>query len=182
MKGKPIFNCSKWTAIQMLKDGNPHSTFAVHLSIFNKGKVPLQIFDFLLKAKTNKGQILDFEPILLWDLRQWIEDGDRPDKVGRAQKGQVSLPLIITPGQLYDFGYHILFLPVDKLNLIKPISSDGVELTLYSKTDRAANYELIGKQSFTDKEMKEILQKSFVSVISTEAISERQKILEKNSN
>src|SRR4030042_5108302 len=86
LKGSPIFSCTKWTAIQMIKNNSPHAAFAVQISIYNKGRVPLQVYDFVLKAKTNDGQQVLYQAVLLWDLRQWIEDGNREDKVGRAQK------------------------------------------------------------------------------------------------
>ena len=179
LKGTPIFACAKWTAVQMIANGQPKAAFALQVSIYNKGRVPLQVYDFVLRAKSDDGQQVLCEAIVLWDLRQWIEDGDRLDKVGRAQKGQVPLPLIISPGQLYDFNYPILFLPIDKTNLIDPRSANKVTLTLYARTDRADDYEFIASQEFPSAEIKEVLVKTFVSILSTESISKREELLQK---
>ncbi len=163
----------------MMKETGSLAAFAVQISIYNKGRVPLQVYDFVLKAHSTYGQTVLYEAIVLWDLRQWIEDGDRPDRVGRAQKGQAPLPLIVTPGQLYDFTYPILFLPIDKKDLIDPRTSGATEITVYAKTDREDQYELIGSQTFTESEMKEVLGKTFVSVISTESTLTREQLLAK---
>lgn len=177
LKGKPIFACTKWTAVQMHLKDQPCAAFAVQISLYNKGKVPLQLFDFVLQATSDDNQTVVYEAILLWDLRQWIEDGNRPDRVGRAQKGQVPLPLVVSPGQLYDFNYPILFLPIDKSTLINPKTADSVSLSLYTRTDRSKGYKVIGTQKISSEELKAVIKNAFSSVISSESTSKRKSLL-----
>lgn len=177
-KGKPIFSCHKWTAIRMEKNGHPEAAFALQINVYNKGTKVLQLYDFVLVAETDDNQKATYEPIVLWDLIQWIEDGSRPDKVGRTQKGQVPLPTIVTPGQLYNFNYPILFLPIDKNTLINPQTANTVDLKLYARTDRSKKYILIGQQNFKKEEIKSIMTNSFSSVISSSSINARNELLD----
>ncbi|MBI3004772.1 MAG: hypothetical protein HYY49_05085 [Ignavibacteriales bacterium] len=162
----------------MLSNQAPRATFAIQISVYNRGKVSLQVYDFVLHAKSDDGQKVTYEPVVLWDLRQWLEDGNRPDKVGRAQKGMVPLPLIVSPGQLYDFSYPILFLPIDKTTLIDPATAKKVTLDLYARTDREEEYQPIGRQDFNADDIRSVLTNTFVSIVSTESSSKRQELLE----
>ena len=67
-KGQPIFSCSRWTAIGLEVEGKQGSAFAVRIGINNNGNSPIEIIDFLLVAETHKGQIIIYDPILLFDL------------------------------------------------------------------------------------------------------------------
>ena len=173
-KAKPHFVCSRWTAIRMEHaDGRPRAAFSVYVSVMNKGKVPLELQDLMLVAEVEKEHPIFYEPILLWDLRQWIEDGDRPDKVGRAQKGQAPLPVLVPPDTVCDFGYSLLFLPVDKDRLVSPLEHSNVRLKLYALTDREKRYRVVGEQVMVKQDLKPLLDKSFSAAISTASKAKR---------
>lgn len=173
-KAKPHFVCSRWTAIRMdHADGRPRAAFSVYISVMNKGKVPLELRDLMLVAEVGKDHPILYEPILLWDLRQWIEDGNRPDKVGRSQKGQAPLPVLVPPDTVCDFGYSIFFLPVDKERLVSPIEHSTVRLKLYALTDREKRYKVVGEQVMAEQDLKPLLDKSFSAAISTASKAKR---------
>ena len=155
----------------------PLAAFSLHITVVNEGKVALEIRDLLLIAKTGDRRIF-YEPILLWDLRQWIEDGNRPDKVGRAQKGQVPLPIQLNAGQYFDFQYSILFLPLDKETMVEPLKDSSVELVLYGLTDRNDNYVVVAEQHLDADEIKPLLNQSFSSVVSTVSKAKRSAFIE----
>ncbi|WP_144295402.1 hypothetical protein [Rhodothermus marinus] len=154
-------------------DGRPRAAFCVHVSVMNKGKVPLELQDLMLAAEVGEEYPIFYEPILLWDLQQWMEDGDRPDKVGRTQKGQVPLPVLVPPDTICDFGYLILFLPVDKDRLVSPLEHSNVRLKLYALTDRERKYRVVGEQVMVEQDLKPLLDKSFSAVISTASKAKR---------
>jgi len=177
-KGTPKFVCSRWTAVRMEHiSKKPLAAFSLHITVVNEGKVALEIRDLLLIAKTGDRRIF-YEPILLWDLRQWIEDGNRPDKVGRAQKGQVPLPIQLNAGQYFDFQYSILFLPLDKETMVEPLKDSSVELVLYGLTDRNDNYVVVAEQHLDADEIKPLLNQSFSSVVSTVSKAKRSAFIE----
>ncbi|HYV14331.1 MAG TPA: hypothetical protein VE980_25715 [Pyrinomonadaceae bacterium] len=147
-------------------DRRPLAAFSVHVSVVNDGKLPLEIRDLLLTASTPERLII-YEPILLWDVRQWIEDGNRSDKVGRSQKGQVPLPIQLNAGQYFDFQYSILFLPLDKETMVEPLKNYDIDLVLYSLTDRNIDYVSIAQQHFDAEELKPLINQSFSSAVST---------------
>jgi len=173
-KAKPLFVCSRWTAKRMDKaDGSVRAAFSVYISVMNKGKIPLVLYDLILVAEVEEDDRILYEPILLWDLRQWIEDGNRPDKVGRSQKGQVPLPVLVPPDTICDFGYSILFLPVDTEKMVNPLEHSNVQLKLYALTDRVKKYTMICEQVMDERDLKSLLDKSFSSAISTASKSKR---------
>jgi hypothetical protein len=177
-KGTPKFVCSRWTAVRMEHvSGKPLAAFSLHITVVNDGKVPLEIRDLLLIAKTPDRTII-YEPILLWDLRQWIEDGNRPDKVGRAQKGQVPLPIQLNAGQYFDFQYSILFLPLDKETMVEPLKDSSVELVLYGLTDRNDEYVAIAEQRLNADELKPLINQSFSGAVSTVSKEKRPAFIE----
>ena len=177
-KGTPKFVCSRWTAVRMEHvDRRPLAAFSLHITVVNEGKVPLEIRDLLLVAKTPE-RVIVYEPILLWDLRQWIEDGNRPDKVGRAQKGQVPLPIQLNAGQYFDFQYSILFLPLDKETMVEPLKDSSVELVLYGLTDRNENYVAIAEQHLDADEIKPLVNQAFSSAVSTVSKAKRPAFIE----
>ena len=153
--------------------GRSLAAFSVYVSVLNKGKVPLEVLDLMLAAETTEESPIFYEPILFWDLRQWIEDGSHPDRVGRTQKGQVPLPILIPPDEVYDFGYSILFLPVDTERLIDPLKHSNVQLKLYALTDRGKRYVIAGKQVMGEQDLKPLLDKSFSAAISTVSKAKR---------
>lgn len=158
--------------------GEPRAAFSVRVSVVNEGKRPLEIRDLLLAADTNDGQPIFYEPLFLWDWRQWIEDGDRPDKVGRAQKGQVPLPIQLKADEYYDFEYSILFLPLDKETMVEPLKHSAVKLRLYAFTDRQAGYIQIGEQVMEDGDIKALVDKAFSGVVSTVWKAKRARFIE----
>jgi hypothetical protein len=158
-------------------DKRPLAAFSVHISVVNDGKVPLEIRDILLAAKTPE-RLIVYEPIILWDVRQWIEDGNRPDKVGRAQKGQVPLPIQLNAGQYFDFEYSILFLPLDKETMVEPLKNHAVDLTLYALTDRNEIYVTIAEQHLDADELKPLINQSFSSAVSTVSKAKRAALIE----
>lgn len=176
-RGTPKFVCSRWTAIQMQQSsGEPRAAFSIHVTVVNQGTAPLEIRDLLLVAETGSEQPIIYEPILLWDLRQWIEDGNRPDKVGRAQKGQVPLPLQLNAGQYFDFEYSVLFLPLDKAIMVDPHKHTSVELKLYAYTDRNHDYVVIGEQAMGE-EVKTLASSAFAGAVSTISKSKRSLLI-----
>jgi hypothetical protein len=167
-KAGPHFVCSRWTAIRMQhSSGKPLASFSVYVAVVNKGKIPLEVLDLVLEAEVGEGSPIFYEPILLWDLRQWIEDGSRSDKVGRTQKGQAPLPVVVAADEHFDFGYSILFLPVDKERLVEPLKHSTVELRLHALTDRKKKYVVVSGQTMNEEDIKPLLTKSFSSAIST---------------
>lgn len=175
-KAKPHFVCSRWTAMRMDADGRPRAAFSVYISVMNKGKVPLELRDLMLVAEVGKDHPILYEPILLWDLQQWIEDGNRPDKVSRSQKGQAPLPVLVPPDEVCDFGYSIFFLPFDKERLVSPLEHSTVRLRLYALTDREKSYKVVGEQVMAKQDLKPLLDKSFSAAISTTSKAERSSL------
>lgn len=179
-KAKPKFVCSRWTAIGMQhSDGFPKAAFAVKISSINNGAKPLEVKDFLLTAKDKNKILFIYEPILLFDLRQWIEDGNKPDKFGWAQKGQIPLPFVVPPKETFDFEHHIFFLPADKATMIDPRVDGPVELRIFALTDRSSSYKLIGEQQFKHEDIKDIRMGSFSSILSDESTKVRAYFVKK---
>lgn len=175
-KGKPVYACSMWTAVKLNQNNSPRAAFALNISIYNKGNASLKLFDLFIQVTDDSGNYYYYEPIVLWDLKQWIEDGNRPDRVGRTQKGQVPLPTVIVPDEDYNFGYPVLFLPEDLKKVIDPNSTDEIELKLYSRTNRKKDYELVGTQKFNQEKLQSLNQHAFVSIKSNESISKREEL------
>jgi len=179
-RGMPQFVCSQWTAIRMQDEkGLPIAAFMIKIGIINRGGVPLEVKDFMLVAKNQSQRVSFYEPLLLWDLRQWIEDGDRPDKVGRTQKGQVPLPVIVPANQAFEFVYPILFLPVDTVEIIKPGFDSQVELALYGLTDRDGTYQRVALQQFTGQEIDGLIKGSFSAIRTSSAVKTRPSFMDR---
>ena len=118
-----------------------------------------------------------YEPILLWDLKEWIEAGHAPNKVGRTQKGQVPLPILIPAGKFFDFGYSALFLPVDKEKIVEPLVSNDVILELYALTDKSSEYKKVGEQIMEKNDLQSLIDKPFSGAISTISKSNRFRLM-----
>lgn len=176
-KRSPQFVCSRWTAVRLdTPENTPLAAFMIQVSVINRDGTPLEIRDLLLVARNRTQNTCYYEPLLLWDLRQWIEDGDRPDKVGRAQKGQVPLPLLVPAHESYDFDFPLLFLPVAENKVINAISNDDTDLSLYCLTDRSRKYVRIASQIFTSQELRN-LEKGGFSAVRTSAATKMRGIL-----
>jgi hypothetical protein len=179
-KAKPSFVCSSWSAIGMQhKDGYPRIAFAIKISVTNNGVKPLIIKDFYLLTKDETGSIFHYEPIVLFDLRQWIEDGNRPDKVGRAQKGQIPLPFVVPPKKTFSFEHHLYFLPTDKTTMVDPRISGSIKLRLFAITDRFSSYKLIGEQKFLHDDIKNLTMGNFSSVLSDVSTKKRSEFIKR---
>jgi len=159
-------------------DGEPLAAFSVNVSILNEGTAPLEVIDLLLMADTGE-ETTFYEPIVLWDLKEWIESGNAPDKVGRTQKGQVPLPVLIPADEFFDYGYPALFLPVDHEKIIEPRNTSEVRLELYALTDRSSEYEMVGKQIMDEEDLKPLLEKSFSGAVSTVSKSNRSELVDR---
>lgn len=173
-KGKPIYACSMWTVVQLIQNGSPRAAVALNLSVYNKGNSSLKLFDLLIQVVDDSGNYYYYEPIVLWDLKQWIEDGNRPDRVGRTQKGQVPLPTVIVPDQDYNFGYPILFLPEDTTNVVDPNNTTEINVKLFARTDRDKKYQHVAEQKFNQTDLQGLNKQAFVSIKSSESISKRE--------
>lgn len=173
-RGAAEFVCSSWTAIRMTgNDDRARAAFCVTLSIGNPGNRPLTVFDLLLKAEIPDRGTIFYEPILYWDIRQWIEDGARKDKVGRTQKGQVPLPVQLPPQGHFDYGYPILFLPLDKSTLVEPGVHKSVTLRLFAFTSRGRTYAEIGTQHISAEDLNPLTSMSFSGLVSSESRKRR---------
>jgi len=177
-KAKPSFVCSRWTTIGVQHgDGFPRAAFAVKISITNNGVKPLTVKDFLLVARDKNSTLFYYDPILLFDVRQWIEEGNKADKVGRCQKGQVPLPFVVTPKTTFDFEHHVFFLPADKTTMIDPRVDGPVTLRLYALTDRSSKYKLASIQQFNHEDIKDLKMGSVSSVLSDESVRFRPEFI-----
>jgi hypothetical protein len=159
-------------------NGEPLAAFSINVSILNEGTAPLEVIDLLLVAKTQDGAIF-YEPIVLWDLQEWIAAGNAPDKVGRTQKGQVPLPVLISADDFFDFGCSALFLPVDETTTVEPRNHDEATLELYALTDRNSEYQKIDEHVMDKDDLKAVINKAFSGAISTRSRSERDRIVNK---
>ncbi len=177
-KSIPLFACSKWTAMRMIHTptNTPRAAFSIYVNIANKSKVPLTLYDFVLKAEVEQEAPIFYEPLFLWDLAQWIEDGNHPERIGRAQKGQVPLPVILPPDTVYDFGYSVLFLPLEERS-IDPSKHASVKLTLFALVDPKKDYVPVCYQVMGEEDLKVLLSGNFSGAVSTASKVKRHQIL-----
>ena len=179
-RARPVFVCSRWTAVGMQgADGRPRAAFAVQISVINRGRKPLELTDFVLVADTEQGKRVFYEPLFLWDLRQYIEDSGRQDRIGRAQKGQVPLPILVPPDEYYDFGYPALFLPIDVQTLIQPQTDAPLSLRLYALTNRSKGYQLIDTQVFEAESLANLGHGDISAARSSASVRKRSEFVHK---
>ncbi len=177
-KGRPIFACSRWAAIGLTAKGQPGASFAVQIGIVNNGSRPLLLKDFMLAAETPHRKIF-YDPILLFDLTQYIADVGRNDRITRAQKGQAPLPILIPACQQYDFPCEVLFMPYDKKTTVLIESDTPCILNLYALTDRSKSYELIATQELSREAVQELKSGGFSGVLSTASTKIRESFIRK---
>lgn len=173
-RGRPTFACSKWTAIGLSADGVTGAAFTIQVSVINNGNRPLVLKDLMLVAKTSENKEIYYDPILLFDLRQYIADMGKDDRIARAQRGQVTLPIIIPPNQHFDFPYEILFMPYDKKTAVATQKDAPFTLKLYGRTNRSKHYQLVAFQEFQPDDVRQLRNGTFAGVLSTASIEKRE--------
>lgn len=178
-KGKPVFTCSRWTAIGVEASGQQGSTFAINIAVINEGKYPLVLTDFLLVAETHNKKKIFFDPIILFDLTYYIGSMGEQARMAKAQKGQIPLPIIVPPSQQYTFEKEILFMPYDKATTIINNVDAPFSLSLYALTDRDSNYIKIAEQQFRPEDINTLVNGSFAGVLSSYSTKNREVFINK---
>jgi hypothetical protein len=161
-KGKPIFVCSQWFVVrsgtmsisQPLPD---FPLFAVQISVYNEGKVPVRVSDLLLSTLVD-GQKAFYRPITFFDKM-----------TGKPRGGHVPLPIVVSPGHVYDFENPIVFFPIDLQKRLNQNKVDRVALELYARTDRSKKYVVKAKQLIESANLSTIKSVDSCSVASTES-------------
>ena len=178
-EGEPIFTCSRWTAIGLSNSGQEGSTFAINIGVTNDGNAPLELVDLLLVAETHNKKKIFYDPIILFDLTYYISSQGEDGRMGKAQKGQVPLPMIVPPNQQYTFEKEILFMPYDKTTSIINHIDAPFTLELYALTNRANSYKKIAEQYFRPEDIQNLVNGSFSGVLSTYSIKNREEFINK---
>jgi len=178
-KGRPIYACSKWTAIGLDASGQPGATFVLQIGIINNGNKPLILKDFMLIAETVRNKKILYDPIMLFDLTYYIASVGRENRMIESQKGQIPLPLTIPANEQYEFNYEILFMPYDKKTAVHTLSDTPLILKLHALTNRLKSYQLAATQKIDKNDIQNLQNGSFVGVLSTESTKNRDRFIEK---
>lgn len=134
----------------------------------------------MLKAITKKHKIVYYDPILLFDLTYYIASVGKDRRITDTQKGMPPIPIAIPAGKQYDFGYEILFMPLDKKTAIDIQNDLPCELILYALTGKNKKYKPIGRQQVLQSDLKELASGSFSGMISTSSMKLRQTFTEQS--
>lgn len=178
-EGEPIFTSSRWTAIGISNSGQEGSAFAVNISVNNDGNAPLELIDFMMVAETHNKKKIFYDPIILFDLTHYISSLGEDGRMGKTQRGQVPLPMIVPPNQQYTFEKEILFMPYDKTTSIINNIDAPFTLKLYALTNRTNSYKKIAEQYFRPEDIQNLVNGSFSGVLSSSSIRKRKEFINK---
>ena len=164
-RGQLSFACSRLTAIGMASSGRTASAFAIKVDVINSGSRPIVLRDLLLEANTNTGKRIFYDPILLFDLTNYVASVGQQNRIATSQKGQAPLPISIPAGQHFEFGYEILFMPHDKKTAVETPDDAPMTLDLYALTSRKRKYRHIVTQEISSDDVKSLVNGSFSGVL-----------------
>jgi hypothetical protein len=167
---KPQFSCSNWLAVQETRNGQPYVSFAIQVTIINRGSKPVEIRDIRLVVHVPQLHTLFFKPVQLIDYADYKRTGS----VGVTIP--LRLPVVIPAKAEFDFGYPIEFLPFNDDSAGLKHTEGDVTLHLYAETDRYGRVK-IATQSFGAEEMLKMWTAIYLPITASAIAKSRQEFL-----
>lgn len=175
------FSCSKWTAVGMDAGGQPAASFAIKIDIYNTGARPIVLQDLILEAETHDGSRIYYEPIVLFDMKNYFSTIGQERRIATAQQGMVPLPVTISPKEHFDFNHEILFLPLDHTSIAKVPQDAPLDLRVFARSNRSKTYAEVGYQRVNVTDISQLSNGSFSGLLSTSSLLKRPDFISKRA-